>query len=91
MRVCVCKRGSGGETGGRQNRLGATGWHAVMNGLAEATSITSLNGVEGLGRLFKGGQAEVDLKRMLKWKEAEVAVTRLLPRSKATLTKLKLG
>ena len=33
-----------------------------MDGLAETTSLTCLNGVEGLGPLFQGGQAKVDLR-----------------------------
>ena len=76
--------------GGRQNGLGAAGWHAVMDGLAGVTSITSFNGMEGRGGLFKGGQAEVGLDGVLRGKEAAVAVARLLPRSEKTLTRLML-
>ena len=40
-----------GASGRRQNRLEAAGWHAVMDGLAGATSVTSLNGLDDLGGL----------------------------------------
>ena len=62
-----------------------------MDGLAETTSLTCLNGVEGLGPLFRGGQAEVDLRsKDVGGKEAAVAVSRLLRRSGATMTRLDL-
>ena len=75
----------------RKNGLDAAGWHAIMDGLAETTSLTCLNGVEGLGPLFQGGQAEVDLRsKDVGGKEAAVAVSRLLRRSGATMTRLDL-
>ena len=75
----------------RKNGLDAAGWHAIMDGLAETTSLTCLNGVEGLGPLFRGGQAEVDLRsKDVGGKEAAVAVSRLLRRSGATMTRLDL-
>ena len=62
-----------------------------MDGLAGATSVTSLNGVDGLGGLFAGGQAEAALGgRDLLRQEAVVGVARLLRRSEATLTRLDL-
>jgi hypothetical protein len=61
-----------------------------MDGLAGATSVTSLNGVEGLAGLFQGGQAEVKLDFKLKGQEAAVIVARLLLRSESTLTWLQL-
>jgi hypothetical protein len=62
-----------------------------MDGLASVTSITSLNGVDGLGELFAGGQTEVVLSgKNLGEAEAAVAVSRLLLRSETTLTKLDL-
>ena len=62
-----------------------------MDGLASVTSITSLNGVDGLGELFAGGQTEVVLSgKNLAKAEAVVAVSRLLLRSETTLTKLDL-
>ena len=61
-----------------------------MDGLVGITSVTSLNGVDGLGVLFQGGQAEVNLEGKLVGKEAAVAVARLLLRSEQTLTKLDL-
>ena len=63
-----------------------------MDGLAASTSITSLNGVEGVGELFAGRVTEVNLKNMnLLEREATVAISRLLLRSVETLTKLDLG
>ena len=61
-----------------------------MDGLAGATSVTSLNAAEGLGALFRGGQIEVKSCNKLNGKEAVVAVARLLSRSETTLTKLEL-
>ena len=62
-----------------------------MDGLTEATTLTCLNGVEGLGPLFLGGQAEVNLRtKDVGGKEAAVAVSRLLLRSAATITRLDL-
>ena len=75
----------------RQNGLDAAGWHAIIDGLAETTSLTCLNGVERLGPLFRGGQAEVNLRSTdVGGKEAAVAVSRLLRRSEATITRLDL-
>ena len=77
--------------GGRGNGLDAAGWDAIMDGLAGATGITALNGVKGLEKLFRGGQAEVDLRRQ--WSRGEAAtaaIGRLLRRSEATLRKLSL-
>ena len=63
----------------------------MMDGLAAATSVTSRNGVDGLGGLFRGGQEEVLLNnRKLADMEMVVAVARLLPRSKGTITRLDL-
>ena len=80
--------------GGRGNGLDAVGWDAIMDGLAGATAVKSLNGVGGLWgleKLFQGGQAEVNLERQeLEEKEAATAVGRLLRRSEATLRKLSL-
>ena len=62
-----------------------------MDGLGENTFISSFNGVDGLGNLFKGGQVDVDLRnKNLDENEAVVPVARLLLRSEATLTKLDL-
>ena len=62
-----------------------------MDWLAETTTLTCLNGVEGLGPLFQGRQAEVDLRgKDVGGKEAAVAVSRLLRRSEATITRLEL-
>ena len=75
----------------RQTSIKAAIWHAIMDGLASVTSITSLNGVDGLGELFAGGQTEVVLSgKNLGEAEAAVAVSRLLLRSETTLTKLDL-
>jgi hypothetical protein len=75
----------------RQNSIDTAAWHAIMDGLASVTSITSLNGVDGLGELFAGGQTEVLLSgKNLEEAEAAVAVSRLLLRSETTLTKLDL-
>ena len=78
--------------GGRGNGLDTAGWDAVMDGLAGATAVTSLNGVRRLGGLSRGGQAEVELVGSeLGGREAVGAVGRLLRRSEATLTKAQLG
>ena len=62
-----------------------------MDGLAAVTSITCLNGVDGLGGLFAGGQATVLLpSRKLEACEAVEAVSVLLRRSEDTLTALDL-
>ena len=63
-----------------------------MDGLAATTSITSFNGVENLGDLFEGGQAEAVLSGIgLKLGiEASVVVSRLLLRSEGTLKRLDL-
>jgi hypothetical protein len=75
----------------RLNEIDAAEWHAIMDDLATITSITSLNGVDGLGELFAGGQTEVVLSgKNLAKAEAAVAVSRLLLRSETTLTKLDL-
>ena len=77
--------------GGRGNGLDTAGWDAVMDGLAGATAVTSLNGVDRLGDLFRGWQAAVALGGgELGVKEAAAAVGRLLRRSEATLTTLAL-
>ena len=71
--------------------MDAAGWDLVMDGLVGATSVTSLNGVEGLGGLSSGWEAEAALGGSdLGGKEAAVAVARLLRRSEATLTRLDL-
>ena len=63
----------------------------MMDGLAAATAVTSLNGVDGLGGLFSGGQAEAMLGgKGVGGNEAAVAVARLLRRSEVTLTRLDL-
>ena len=63
----------------------------MMDGLAAATAVTSLNGVDGLGGLFRGGQAEAMLGgKGVGGKEAAMAVARLLRRSEATLTRVDL-
>ena len=75
----------------RENSIDAAGWHAVMDGLAVVTSITELNGVDGLGGLFVGGLDKADLRsKSLGRKEAVVAVSRLLVRNEQTLEKLDL-
>jgi hypothetical protein len=77
--------------GGRQNSLDAAAWHQIMDGLEPVTSITSLNGLDGVGGLFAGNQTEVLLGgKGLEEKEAVVAVARLLGRSRGTLTRLDL-
>ena len=75
----------------RQNGIDAAGWHAAMDGLAAAAAVTSLNGVDGLGGLSGGGQAEAMLcGKGVGRNEAAVAVARLLRRSEVTLTRLDL-
>ena len=75
----------------RENYIDTASWHAVMDGLAAVTSITSLNGVDGLGGLFAGGQDKADLRgKSLSEREAVLAVSRLLMRSEQTLTELDL-
>ena len=60
-------------------------------GLEGVTSVTSLNGVEGCGPLFAGGQTEIDMKGTgLRAREAVVVFARLLLRSANTLNKLDL-
>ena len=77
--------------GDRQNGLDAAAWRQVMDGLEAVTSITSLNGVAGVGGLFAGSQTEVQLCwKGLEKEEAVVAVAQLLARSRATLTRLDL-
>jgi hypothetical protein len=77
--------------GGRNNYLDADDWHQIMDGLEAVTSITSLNGLDGFGRLFAGGQTQLQLqKEQLVSSEAVVAVARLLGRSRTTLTRLDL-
>jgi hypothetical protein len=62
-----------------------------MHCLGACTSITSLNGLDGVGGLFTGGQIEVLLgSKGLGQNEAVVAVARLLDRSRMTLTRLDL-
>ena len=62
-----------------------------MDALAGATRLTSLNGVEGLGELFRGGQTEASIQEKgLGKNEMAVVVTRLLRRSEATMTQLNL-
>ena len=75
----------------RSNGIDTAGWHAVMDGLAAAAAVTSLNGVDGLGGLSGGGQAEAALaNKGLEEKEAAVMVARLLRRSVGTLARLDL-
>jgi hypothetical protein len=66
--------------------MDTTCWYAVMDGLANVTSIKSFNGIEGLEGLFAGLQTEAALggKEIVKNEAAEV-VSRLLLRNKATL------
>jgi hypothetical protein len=67
------------------------GWEGVAAGLEGVTSVTSLNGVEGCGPLFAGGQTEIDMPgKRLREREAAVVVARLLLRSADTLQKLDL-
>ena len=67
------------------------GWNAVMDGLASATSIMSLNGVNGLEQLFAGTATEAILSsKELQKREVTVAVSRLLFRNRKTLTTLDL-
>ena len=67
------------------------GWGHIIDGLEGVTSITSLNDVEGLGHLFRGGQEQLDLcNKDLVENEAVVPVAILLLRSEATLVTLDL-
>ena len=62
-----------------------------MDVLEAASSITSLNGVEGLKGLAEGSQVEAELyKKGLAENEAVVFISRLLLRSKGTLKRLDL-
>ena len=89
--VCLLRCFSRLSLGVRQNGLDAAAWHQVMDGLEAFSSITSLNGLDGVGGLFAGSQTEVQLGgKGLAEKEAVVAVARLLERSRATLTRLDL-
>ncbi len=75
----------------RDNGLGASGWDAVMDAVAAAGKLESLNGVDGLEGLASGGCASVDLSsRELGQRELAVGVARLLPRSAATVSILIL-
>ena len=75
----------------RQNKYCDADWNALMGWLATVTSLTSLNGVDGLGGLFRGGKAWINLfDKGLRKKEAAVVMGRLLLRSEATLTSLDL-
>ena len=75
----------------RQNNIDEAGWNAIMDGLEMVTSITSLNGVNGLGELFAGTAVDADLRyKRLREREAMVAVSVLLPRCKSTLKTLDL-
>jgi hypothetical protein len=75
----------------RMNNIDAAGWHTVMNGLANVTSIKLLNGIEGLGGLFAGNETEAVLggKRIVEYEGLEV-VLRLLLRNQKTLEKVDL-
>ena len=62
-----------------------------MDGLATVVSITTLNGVDGLGDLFAGRAVKVDLSRkFLPKREMMMVISRLLLRNKNTLTQLDL-
>jgi hypothetical protein len=62
-----------------------------MDAVAGAGRLESLNGVDDLGGLVTGGCTAVDLSsRELGRRELAVGVSRLLPRSSATVTVLNL-
>ena len=66
-------------------------WFKLMVWLAAITSLKSLNGVDGLGGLFQGGKAWINLfDKGLRKKEAAVVMGRLLLRSESKLTSLDL-
>jgi hypothetical protein len=75
----------------RQNNITTEGWNAVMDELANVTSIQSFNGIEGLGGLFAGRQTEAVLggKGVVKNEALEV-VSRLLLRNQGTLAVVDL-
>ena len=92
-KACLIGLCLNGDTGldGRHNKLKEVGWRSIIDGLEGLTSITSLNDVEGLGHLFRGGQEELDLcNKNLAENEAVVPVAMLLRRSEATLVSLDL-
>ena len=74
----------------RRNNIDEAGWLAVVDGLKSATSIKSLNGVDGLDKIFAGNVEAVLSKRGLREREATVVIMRLLLRSKTKLVKLDL-